>query len=165
VMDRLRERLDRPVELDVVGVTREDADWFHRIPVPRGTANYPAFARWLATVAPGHAVALAPLRDTPFNRAKSDLKWLEYSALELPGVFSNITPYATSVEDGVTGLLVDDDPDRWAAAIGRLLDDPDEASEIAARARARVAAERTLDRRVRERVDVYRSLARTLDRA
>lgn len=33
-------------------------------------------------------LALAPLRDTPFNRCKSNIKFLEYSIAKIPGVYS-----------------------------------------------------------------------------
>lgn len=155
VLDGLRQRLDRPVELDVVGGTNARVSWFHRIRVPRNTANYPAFARWLATVAPGHVVALAPLLDTPFTKAKSDLKWLEYSALGLPGVYSDVPAYG-SVTHGVTGLVVDNDPARWIDATARLVEDRAFAAEIVHSARQEILANRILDRQVRQRIGLYR---------
>lgn len=157
VLEGLRERLDRPVELDVVGGTSEHADWFHRIPVPRGKANYPEFAHWLATVAPGHVAALAPLFDTPFTRAKSDLKWLEYTALGLPGVFSDVPAYG-SVRDCVTGLVVADDPAEWIEATARLIEDRPLAATLVDNARHEILADRILDRRVRHRILLYRGI-------
>ncbi len=38
-------------------------------------------------------IGLAPLRDNYFNRAKSNLKYLEYSALKIPTVASPVEPY------------------------------------------------------------------------
>lgn len=37
-------------------------------------------------------IAIAPLADNIFNHCKSSIKYLEYSALGIPGVFSCITP-------------------------------------------------------------------------
>ena len=54
---------------------------------------------------PRWAAGLAPLEDTPFNRAKSDLKFLEYSALGLPTVASRVTPYLGIDAHG--GVLAD----------------------------------------------------------
>jgi glycosyltransferase involved in cell wall biosynthesis len=45
-----------------------------------------------------------PLGDTPFNRAKSDLKFIEAGACRVASVASHIV-YADSIEDGRTGLL------------------------------------------------------------
>jgi glycosyltransferase involved in cell wall biosynthesis len=38
-------------------------------------------------------IGLAPLRDNKFNRCKSNLRWLEYSALSIPTVASPIEPF------------------------------------------------------------------------
>lgn len=41
-------------------------------------------------------IGIAPLRDNNFNRAKSNLRWLEYSALGIPTVASNVRPFTES---------------------------------------------------------------------
>jgi len=56
-------------------------------------------------------IGLCPLnKDDPyvadFNRAKSALKWSEYSALKVPSVCSKIEAY-DPVEDGITGMVGD----------------------------------------------------------
>jgi hypothetical protein len=38
-------------------------------------------------------LALAPLRDSEFNRCKSNLKWIEWSSLNIPLLASNVEPY------------------------------------------------------------------------
>ncbi|KKP81539.1 MAG: hypothetical protein UR84_C0023G0009 [candidate division WS6 bacterium GW2011_GWD1_35_594] len=38
-------------------------------------------------------IGLAPLRDTEFNRCKSNLKWIEMSSLGIPVVASNVEPF------------------------------------------------------------------------
>lgn len=48
-------------------------------------------------------IGIAPLVDNNFNRSKSNLRWLEYSALKLPTVASRVEPFKKSVlhnEDG-----------------------------------------------------------------
>jgi len=52
-------------------------------------------------------ISLMPLADTPFNRAKSDLKFIEAGACRVATVASHIM-YSGSVEDGSTGLLFHD---------------------------------------------------------
>lgn len=39
-------------------------------------------------------IGLAPLRDTEFNRCKSNLKWLEWSSLSVPVIASDVEPYS-----------------------------------------------------------------------
>ena len=69
-------------------------------------------------------IALAPLLDTPFNRTKSNIKWLEYSACGIVGIFSDLTPYNSYVKQGKTGLLVDNSPENWFDAMDSLVRHP-----------------------------------------
>ena len=57
-------------------------------------------------------IAVAPLVDHPFNRAKSALKLLEYGALALPVVASDIEPYREAPVS-----RVGDDPGAWIEAL------------------------------------------------
>lgn len=54
----------------------------------------------------GFDVALAPLVDCNFNRSKSNLRWLEASAMNLPCVASDISHFGQTVKHGVDGFLV-----------------------------------------------------------
>jgi len=63
----------------------------------------------------GIDIAIAPLRDNHFNRGKSNLRWLEYSALKIPTVASNVEPYKC-IENGNTGKLVTE-VDEWVEAL------------------------------------------------
>jgi len=63
------------------------------------------------------SAGLAPLQATHFNACKSNLKWLEYSALGIPTLASNVTPYKESITHGDTGYLVDNNPEAWTEAI------------------------------------------------
>jgi len=85
--------------------------------------EYPPFMVWFTgTVA--WDIALAPLIDTPFNRAKSDVKFLDYTAAGAPGVYSAVDAYVSSVEQRKTGILAENDPIIWAEAIEELILDP-----------------------------------------
>jgi glycosyltransferase involved in cell wall biosynthesis/GT2 family glycosyltransferase len=77
------------------------------------------YPTWLSTL--GFDIALAPLLDTEFNQGRSSLKVWEYAAAGAATVASNLEPYASAIQDGVTGLLVDNQPESWANAIGKLI--------------------------------------------
>lgn len=62
-------------------------------------------------------LALAPLTDTPFNRCKSHLKILEYGALGLPVIASDLEPYKSSPAI----LAGPDDCAEWTEKIRMLL--------------------------------------------
>ncbi|MGY3727752.1 MULTISPECIES: glycosyltransferase family protein [Cobetia] len=68
-------------------------------------------------------IGLAPLLETPFNRGKSWIKFLDIAAMGGVGIYSRRAPYTEIVEHGVDGLLVGDDPADWQAALERLLGD------------------------------------------
>lgn len=70
----------------------------------------------------GIDIGLAPLASTTFNRAKSNLKYLEFSALKIPGVYEKLDPYQDDVKHGVNGLLASHPAD-WYSCIKRLIED------------------------------------------
>lgn len=87
-------------------------------------------------------VGIAPLVDNPFNRVKSDIKWLEYSMAGIAGVYSELPPYA-SVAEGETGLHAGSDTESWIVALERLIADGALRQRIASRAQREVLAQRT----------------------
>lgn len=66
-------------------------------------------------------VGLAPLRDTLFARSKSALKAMEYGALGIPVIASDVGPYSGYVRHGETGFLCSTARD-WRDALDALLD-------------------------------------------
>lgn len=92
--------------------------------VPDEYPDYPGFVTWFRAVASAAMFALAPLRETPFNMVKSDIKFLDYALAGVPGIYSAVGPYGRSISDGVHGLLASDDPEAWLEAMTRLAADP-----------------------------------------
>ncbi|MFZ1545906.1 MAG: glycosyltransferase, partial [Candidatus Nitrotoga sp.] len=89
--------------------------------------------------------ALVPLEDTEFNRCKSDIKWLEYSAAGIAGIFSNIMPYNSTIKNGETGLLVNNTADAWFHGMEHLLANPEVASAIIDSARREVREHHSIE--------------------
>lgn len=72
----------------------------------------------------GFDIGLAPLVDCNFNRSKSNLRWLEYSALRIPTVATDISHFSQSILPFQDGLLIkDNDMDKWQDAIELLIND------------------------------------------
>jgi len=67
-------------------------------------------------------IAIAPLIETGFNEAKSDVKIKEYAALGIPVVASGVGPYRESVQQGYTGFLASTGKD-WFDALEKLIKD------------------------------------------
>jgi 2-polyprenyl-3-methyl-5-hydroxy-6-metoxy-1,4-benzoquinol methylase len=116
------------------------------------TCDYPAYRDLLARA----EIALMPLTDTAFNRAKSDLKFIEAAAHRVCALASP-TAYDASIQDGDTGLVFRD-PAELRGNLLRLLAYPDAALGIAEAARRHVAAERMAAYQVAARVNWYRAL-------
>lgn len=100
---------------------------------------YPKVLKWLCA-----DIAIAPLRDTPFNASKSNVKYLDYAMAGIPGVYSDLEPYR-SVKDGFTGLKCRTEKD-WYQNLRHFIDIPDFARRIAANAKEHVLEEFTIDR-------------------
>jgi len=140
---RLTAGLD--VELSVIGGEPRSSNrsWYRRIEVPRGCGHYPRFVRWLRTQRRRWDIAVAPLAASAFNASKSDLKFLEYSALGLPGVYSDVPAFATC-EDGVTGLKAANTVEAWSKALIRLCTEATLRSRVREEAYRYVVSQRCL---------------------
>jgi SAM-dependent methyltransferase len=101
-------------------------------------------------------ISFMPLADTWFNRAKSDLKFIEAGACRAAALASHVV-YGDSIEDGRTGLLFHDGEELRARLL-RLIAMPDVARRLGDAARAYVARERMLAYQTAPRIAWYRSL-------
>ncbi len=101
-------------------------------------------------------ISLMPLEDTPFNRAKSDLKFIEAGACRVASLASPVV-YGDSIEEGRTGLLFNNAAELRDRLL-RLVAMPELARGMADAARHYVAGERMLAYQVAPRIAWYRSL-------
>ena len=74
-------------------------------------------------------INLAPLVDSIFNRAKSEIKWIEAALVKVPTVASNIGAFSDAVVDGETGLLATDE--QWFDKLETLVLSPELRQKIA----------------------------------
>lgn len=91
------------------------------IEVPREYKDYPSFVMWFRAVCAYATIAIAPLRNDPFNMAKSDIKTLDYALARIPAVYSDVGPYSEAVIHEQTGLLCQNNSSSWSASIITLL--------------------------------------------
>jgi len=108
------------LRLTVIGATTltDLPEWVDVVEVPAEKKSYSLFVPWLRANIGTAALGIAPLLDTAFNSFKSDLKVLDYGALGLPVLASDVESYRTfrnSVSDGIT--LLPNDLDVWARQI------------------------------------------------
>jgi processive 1,2-diacylglycerol beta-glucosyltransferase len=150
------ERTEIAFELEIIGVVNEAETWrlLRALPFPvrqleAPTVEYPHFIAWFTSEVHWD-IGLAPLQETLFNRCKSDLKFLDYSAAGIPGIFSAGLVYSPSVTHGVTGWLADSSVESWCDALLTLLAAPDLRRQIAANAQRHLLQQRTLAQRSHE---------------
>lgn len=84
-------------------------------------------------------IAIAPLTDSIFNAAKSENKWLLPALVKVPTVASRIGAFIESVDDGKTGILVDDS--EWFDALDKLVADKSYRERIGMAAYKKVTAD------------------------
>ena len=73
-------------------------------------------------------INIAPLRDTLFNRAKSENKFVEAALVKVPTVASNVGAFKKMIEPGC-GVLCDSEDD-WARELLKLIDDSELRKQI-----------------------------------
>lgn len=68
-------------------------------------------------------IGVAPLFNTEFTKCKYFNKFLEYTTQGVLGVYSKTEPYTYVIEDGINGLLADDNPESWYDALSKAIKD------------------------------------------
>lgn len=103
-------------------------------------------------------IGLCPVVDNEFNRAKSAIKWMEYSMVGMASVASNIPPYSSVIKDGETGLLCGEDEKQWEDAIDRLIGDANLRNSIAKNAKEDVLKHHNIHNKIHLWHNAYEKL-------
>jgi glycosyltransferase involved in cell wall biosynthesis len=98
-------------------------------------------------------VALCPLEHTRFNQAKSCIKWIDCASVGAAVVASRGTVYDGCCADGA-GLLVDNEPAQWLAALEALIMSPPRRLDVARNAQRRLARDFSLASQRRQLSDM-----------
>ena len=158
VLRELLTKYERKLKLEVWGTPLpgelqdvEGVSWH-----PSPTNIYTDFVKFFQTL--DFDLVIAPLADNLFNRCKSNLKFLEYSAIGAPGVYSQITPYEGIIYDGVNGFLAGDDSE-WVEKLTRLIENPDLRYKMAVAAQKTVQDQWLLSGNIHSWEDIYNKLS------
>jgi len=90
--------------------------------IPAVAYEYEDFAAYFQTQSAD--IFIAPLMDCPFNRAKSPLKFFEYTALGAPGVYSKLETFEQAITHTHDGLLASS-LEEWEEYLIALIEDRD----------------------------------------
>jgi hypothetical protein len=93
-LDKINEKYNSRLQLNVIGVAANlpDRQWIKKLVVIKGLSMYPRFVEWFMQQGP-FDIGLAPLENSEFNKAKSDIKVLDYLYQGTLPVVSDIEPY------------------------------------------------------------------------
>jgi glycosyltransferase involved in cell wall biosynthesis len=83
-------------------------------------------------------IGLMPVPDDLWVRGKVGFKAIQYAALEIPAVVSDIGSGRDVVDDGITGRVVPNDEDAWVQALTELIDDPARRRRLGTAARDKI---------------------------
>lgn len=110
-----------------------------------GNSEYTKFMKWMNENT-FWDFAIAPLEINEFTKCKSDIKFLDYSALGIPGIYSKHTPYESTVIHGKTGLLVENDTGSWIVAFEQMINDENLRISLGKNAKEYAFSNRILDK-------------------
>ncbi len=102
-------------------------------------------------------IVIAPLEENFFNDCKSPIKFLEYSANGMPGVYSNIQPYIDTLTHGVDGYLASSN-EEWVEGLSRLIDDREMRKKFAINAQQKIKENWLLSQNYHKQANIYQSV-------
>jgi glycosyltransferase involved in cell wall biosynthesis len=76
--------------------------------------------RWMSEK--GIDIGLAPLKESRFNDCKSNLRYLEFGALRVAGIYSDVPAFNQDIKEGENGFLAKN-YDEWGKKLRRLIQD------------------------------------------
>ena len=138
--------IEPPAEL----VPYSKVDWF-----PPPSRRYSDFAEYFQRQEMD--IAITPLGDNLFNSCKSSIKFLEYTAIGAPGVYSRVAPYADVIENEIDGMLAAT-TEEWISALGRLIESVDLRGLLIGNAQHKVNQSWMLSKNADKRAKIYSEL-------
>lgn len=157
VLVELLQRYSDRIEFKFWGIKPpEDIAFYPQVKwIPSVTYDYRGFSQFFQTQTAD--IFLAPLADNIFNRCKSGLKFFEYSALGIPGVFSDLDPYNDIITHGEQGLLAVTEND-WKESISNLIEDATLRFSLAVKAQSKIRENYLLSKNAYRWAETYNAL-------
>ena len=119
--------------------------------------SYPEFAAWFQSQSAD--IFIAPLVDNLFNRCKSPLKFFEYSALGVPGVFSRLDPYESVIRHRCNGFLAATRLE-WEECLKSLIEDETLRCRMATEAQATIKEHWLLSQNISRWIEAFQTAIR-----
>lgn len=155
VLHKLLEKYRGHVKLRFWGIAPEELAQHPDVEWSKQTfPDYAAFAQYF--VKQRADIFLAPLLPGLFNACKSHIKYLEYSALGAPGVYSRISPYERIITPGYDGFLASS-LDEWEKYLMILIENSALRAQMGKNAQQRILSHFLLKDHLLEWNMIYRA--------
>jgi len=158
IIKKFKEKYGIEVKFHIIGGMNQETEesWFTKVKVPHDATDFVSFMNFIK----GNVncdIMVAPLKNTIFNEAKSELKYIEYTALGVPGVYSDLPPYNSVVKDGFNGLLAKNSAE-WELKLEKLILDQNLRIKIVENAQKDIKKSYLLKYRVEEWEDILQNI-------
>jgi O-antigen biosynthesis protein len=77
--------------------------------------DYGSFKKFIASL--DNSIGIIPLDHSEFSSCKSAIKYADYSLAGIPVICSKVSPYKDIIEDGKSGVLVENEESAWFEAL------------------------------------------------
>ena len=114
---------NKNIIFEVIEGTTDEIKGANIIRIPKSDEYYPNFVSWMQKNI-NWDIAIAPLiKEDPINLSKSELKYLEYTALNIPGVYSGVGPYEYAILHKQNGMIVKNNTiEEWENCLSELIE-------------------------------------------
>lgn len=120
-MQILQKKYGSKIEIEVIGGFQNRTPTFgKRVGLPKKN-DYPNFVNWLQQRVHWD-IGIIPLAGDEFNKSKSYLKFLEYAALDMAIVVSDVSTYREVATNGVNCMVVENSTKKWVEALSKLIE-------------------------------------------
>ncbi|MDP7040340.1 MAG: hypothetical protein QGI45_14370 [Myxococcota bacterium] len=102
-------------------------------------------------------IGIAPLRNTPYNNCRSDIKFVEYGSTGVAPLLARRTPYLSHAKDSETALFFDG-PEEFSQTLEKLILDNELRPKLGKQAHTYVANERLEPQHAPKRLAFYQTL-------
>lgn len=150
IIQKCKEKYNIDVNFYILGALdqKHDESWYTKVEIPKDSTDFIPFMNWIRENFI-YDIVIAPLADTVFNNAKSEIKHIEYTALGIPGIYSDLPPYNSVIQDGFNGLIAKTSKE-WEEKLEKLILDENLRSSIVENSQKNIRDNYLLEHRVEE---------------
>lgn len=122
VIIALKKKYEKKISFDIMGIEPNSmlSSYCSYHPYQEDYISYQNYMQRLDLT-----IGLAPMPKTEFHSCKHYNKYIEYGALGIIGIYSNVVPYTKVIHNYRNGILCDNTFDSWFSSISYLIEHPE----------------------------------------